>query len=379
MKRLFRKYWAAWLLFLLALLPRVIFPVNISIIGDVRRDYGEAIKMLHGEAFPLLGIPSSVPRFSQGPLNIWFDVLAFWWAGINPFSPVLAAAVFVSTGIVLFYKFLRRHLPGLVAFISALLWALSVGAIRQSRMPFYLFAEPVFVVIYIFALEKMKSDWRSVFWATLAFFLLFQWELATIPLIMLIFVASLRKRVSWQASILGFLGGSLVGLLPQIMYDLTHQCRQLCGFALWMGYRLAAVTGFDGRHGYTSTKITSLFQSIISSLQELVGVGTLSILLLIISVSLVSLFIKKKSELLVLTWIGTGLLLFGLFIHGDPSEAYFPPFLVLIPILFGFGLTCLKPKAKYLICAVLILLGLVSAWKQITSHFGMPEIYERQI
>lgn len=381
MRHYIERYWVRLLLFLIAFLPRVIFPTHISVIPDVERDYGQAVAMIRGEGVSWLGIPSSVPRFSQGPLNIWFDALAFILGGTNVFAPVFFSGLLVSLGVVLFYSWLRRNVSNIAAFTATALWATSLAGIRQARMPFYLFAEPIFLLLFLWALERIGNSWKLVAIATFTFFLLFQWELATIPLFALLPLVFWRQRIGIKRIMVGMGSGALLGLLPQIIFDLTHQCRQLCGFGLWLIYRLTAVTGFDGRHGYTLAKLAALLRAIVLQLSDLVAWGSPGILLLIVGIGVISYTRKRKLKLLIVTGVGTGLLFFGLFIHGVPSEAYFPPFLILLPLLFAFGLDRLKPKLKVLLCAAILILSGFSVYRIVANRFNVPAlmIYETNL
>lgn len=373
MRQVVQKYWVALVLFLLALLPRVILPTRLSVIGDVSRDYREAISMLAGENMVWMGIPSSVPRFAQGPFNIWFDAFSFILFGTHIYAPVFLSGLLVATAVALFYKLLQRLVSSYAALSAAVIWAGSVGAIRQSRMPFYLFAEPVFLLLYLFVLVKVKQSNKWAMMACLTLFLLFQWELATIPLIALIPLQIFQHRLKLKSIYKGLFLGSIIGLAPQIIFDLSHQCRQLCGFAVWMAYRMTAVTGFDGRHGYTFNKFIELCKAIVSQIYDLVGLGNAVIFALLSCVVLVSLFIKQKSELHKLSLWGVALLFFGLFIHGQPSEAYFPPFVILLPIIFAFGMNRLRPVWQIALVVLIILVAVISSYSLISNQFYVPE------
>jgi hypothetical protein len=372
MRQIFRKYWVALALFLLALVPRMVLSAHLSVISDVSRDYHEASAMLNNREIVWMGIPSSVPRFAQGPFNIWFDVLAFMLFGTHAYAPVFLSGLLVAVSIALFYRFLSHYVGMRAALAAAVIWAGSIGAIRQSRMPFYLFAEPVFLLLFLFVLTRVKQTNRWAMAASLSFLLLFQWELATIPLFALIPIVIFKHRLRLKHIYKGLFAGAIIGLAPQIIFDLSHQCRQLCGFAVWMVYRTTAVTGFDGRHGYTFSKFTELFKAIFSQLYDLVGLGSVVVFALVLSVGFLSIFIKHKSELHKLSIYGIALLFFGLFIHGTPSEAYFPPFVILLPIIFAFGMNRLRPVWQIVLLVLIILAAVISSYSLISNQFYLP-------
>lgn len=314
----------------------------LPMIDDVRRDYSQALALLHGKGLPLLGIPSSVPRFSQGPLNIWFDALAFKIGGVSFISPVIAASIIASiTGFVM-YRLLKNRTGKNIAATAALVFTLSPAAITQARLPFYLFAIPLFVLFFLMALERMQSKRRlSVFYALLCFCLLFQWELATIPFIAVFVYALFRNRIRLLTVWKEIFAALVLGLLPQLLFDLTHRCAQLCQFVVWMGYRTVAVSGIDGRHGLT-VFTSEFWMSVMQQMQRIVGGGNIGLPVLMIVIVLGVLHrvrTKRLPSLYVYTWISFVCLFLGLVIHGIPSEAYFPPFLVLLPILAAYSLS----------------------------------------
>lgn len=345
--------WRLVALFIIASIPRLMRLDTVPIIDDVRRDYSQAITMIEGKSIPLLGIPSSVPRFSQGPFNVWFDALAFTLGGVNMFSPVILAGLLTSLGVVLVYTFLQKKVGKNIAFVSSLLVAFSPAAISQSRMPFYLFAIPVFVVFFLHAVNRMKArNHRSIFVAVLSFCLLFQWELALIPFIAVLGYAFFKNRIyvhkEWKY-IVAALG---LGLFPQILFDISHRCQQLCYFVVWMGYRTVAVSGVDGRHGLTIFS-SDFWTRTLTQMERVVGGGKVGVAI-VVGLSIVGLLLARvrKSALpswYVYTLIATAALFFGLVIHGEPSEAYFPPFIVLIPILFSFSIHQLLQVGKRII------------------------------
>lgn len=355
--------WRAFLLFFLALAPRLMLLDHILLIGDVGRDYLQALDMLAGKSLPLLGIPSSVPRFSQGPFNVWFDAASFALLGKNVYAPVIMSALFTSLAAVLLYRLLRKVADRNVSFAVTLLYVFSPAAIQQSRMPFYLQAVPLFTLVFLSSLLKLKSarPW-SAFGAILAFCWLFQWELATIPLAAVLAYALYRRRLVIK-QVGGFvLAGLIVGLLPQILFDLTHRCQQLCQFVVWMGYRTVAVSGIDKRHGLTALHF-EFWQNMGTQLSHLLGFGWLP-LLIVLGFIVGGLILAKKrkralSELTVYALLAIFWLLVGLIIHGDPSEAYFPPFIVLICILVAAGIDSLPKAFKYF--AMLLVGGLAVA------------------
>lgn len=340
LRQLFEKIeWRALLLFVVALVPRIQNFTQFPIIDDVRRDYTQAMLLATGKSFPLLGIPSSVPRFSQGPLNVWFDAIVFRLGGFSEVSPAIVAGILAAFVVVCLYSFLKLKMKKNLAFVAGLMLALSPSAIAQSRMPFYLFAIPGFTLFFLWTLLRLKRD-DSVFLSVLAFCLLFQWELATIPFIAVLSVAFYRHRIRLLEQIKPMCLALTIGLLPQIAFDLTHRCKQLCTFIVWMGYRTIAVSGVDGRHGFVLFSL-NFWQQVILQLKNVIGVSEVGVMLLFLIILIDFVYrmkTKNLPELYFYSIFSMFCLFVGLVIHGDPSEAYFPPFLIILPILVSYGL-----------------------------------------
>ncbi|OGJ22371.1 MAG: hypothetical protein A2804_00410 [Candidatus Pacebacteria bacterium RIFCSPHIGHO2_01_FULL_46_10] len=372
--------WRFFFILALSFFLRTYDLLHIPVIGDVGRDYLRALSLLRLQSFDLLGIPSSIPRFAQGPFNIWFDALSFLFGGVSVFAPPLFAAVLTTMGIGLLYILLEKRIGKTPAFLGALLMAGSPMEIIHSRMPFYLFAVPVFTLLYLFALERMetvKTRW-SVFFAVLSFGVLFQWELAVIPLSGLLVWQGVKRRniclKYWKFA----LGGAVLGFLPQILYDLTHRCAQLCRLVAWTGYRTVAVTGFDERHGMTLNIFTTTFIASAEQLKKLIGWNEYISLIGVGIIIFFGLYVSRKRRLphLVLySLLGFILMGIGVVIHGSPSEAYFPQFSLFLAILFGYGVSRITSKyVRWLVILGIVVLIAKNGTLLIQNHFYTSSI-----
>lgn len=343
----------------LALFLRVWNIQHIQFIGDVGRDYLEAVNMLHMKTFPVMGIPSSIPRFLQGPFNVWFDAVSFALGGVNPYSPVLFSAVLTTTGVLLLMKFASQQYGKHAGFIVGLLSASMISGVLQSRMPFYLFAIPLFLTLHMKYIIKKQSTWKTIFLTTLTYWLIFQWEMALLPVLIPLFVVVLRSKVHWKNKVTAFISATAIGLLPQILYDLTHKCAQLCGLSAWAVYRVVAFSGFDGKHGVATLSFPEVLHNISLQLHRVIGLGIWSGVVLILFMICSALALKKKFDALAFYTVFSSIcVLVAIIVHGSPSEAYFPPFLVFIPLLIAFlvsrfGVTVQK---LMVVCAFIITL-----------------------
>ncbi|PWU24246.1 hypothetical protein C5B42_00305 [Candidatus Cerribacteria bacterium 'Amazon FNV 2010 28 9'] len=385
----FNEEWRMLILCLCALFIRLALIDHISLIGDVGRDYLQAVALLQGKAFPLLGIPSSVPRFAQGPFNIWFAALSFKLLGISPFSPVIVSGLLTTLIAVMLFRLLKRETSKHAAFYATLLFVFSPAAIAQARMPFYLFAIPLFVLFFfnsLLALDKKSiyPSWGAesknarIFLVVFSFFLLFQWELATIPFAVLLLIAMCKNKINilshWKT-----IGSALIlGLLPQFLFDLTHRCQQLCQFVVWMGYRTIAVTGVDHRHSLTVLHF-SFWNAIALQFSRLIGFGMLpSLITTLFFLIGVGTYIKRKKipTLLFYTLFAIFFLFVGLVIHGDPSEAYFPSFLPLLSILFSYTVVIFHKKIQVFIFLVVVGICIWNTFVLLKNTYFLPSIQD---
>jgi hypothetical protein len=174
----------------------------------------------------------------------------------------------------------------------------------------------------------------------LAFALLFQFELAAIPLAGLVLIYAWGKRGWLMAAI-----GILIGLIPQVIYDLTHGFKQLGLFGVWLGYRLVSFAGFDSEHTVSGEKLSLVVMRFGEYGQRYFSYHypLLSALIMLMFgfwmiMSLAHFFKLPQKEKIVLGWLM--LLIAGFFIHGGPSEAYFPA--LFVPVSIGISILIVR-------------------------------------
>lgn len=343
---------------------------HLTLIGDVGRDYLEALKIIKMESLPIMGIPSSIPRFLQGPLNVWFSAASFFFGGVHPFSPVLFSAVMTTIGVLCLMHLTIKIYGKRAGFLAGLFSAVMASGVLQSRMPFYLFAIPLFLCIHLYAVLHLRSTWKSVFLMVFTYWLVFQWEIATLPLLFPLFIHLWRFSFSWKKKVSAGIFASILGLLPQLIYDVTHQCSQICGLGAWAMYRVVAFTGFDGRHGVATLSLHSLLMSFHGQFDKLLGLGTWSGLAILALFCVSMVYLQKKKDFLAgYVLFSSVILLISIIIHGSPSEAYFPPFLVFVPTLIAFVYARSFKIAKLLFTIGICVFVLVNSTLLVSHHF----------
>jgi GT2 family glycosyltransferase len=348
--------WRLWLILLLAAFLRFDRLADLMpLIGDQGRDMLAALDGLKNGTLPLLGIPSSVPRFAQGPLSIWLFMGVFSLFGFDPVWAGYAAAGLGLMVVFAVYIATEWYFGRLAATLAALVLALSPLAVAQSRLAYHTNPIPLMSLFFLLALWKKPSSMWSYFAVGLTFALVFQFELAAVPLLVLVAFyvnyETYSKRISLFTKASVALGGILVGLLPQVIYDLTHGFKQLGLFGVWLGYRFISFFGFDPEHVVSPAKTSLVLERFgeygTRFLAHEAPYFAFGLFLLLIYHGLVRL--KKPLRLTRqerYLWIWLLCLMIGFLIHGGPSEAYFPTLFVPVAMLLGIGITVLPQKIR---------------------------------
>jgi 4-amino-4-deoxy-L-arabinose transferase-like glycosyltransferase len=350
--------------------------------GDAGRDMLAAITAVEDKQLPMLGIPSSVPRFKQGPLTVWAHILLLMLPGQNIYYHSLFFALISVAAVVLVYEFATLYISKKTGLLAATFLAFSPLAVAHGRMTYHITPIPLAMIMFLFACVRLaEGKSRGLFFSILAWAFLFQFELATAPLILIpVFILFRRKNLLNFKNLLPTAAGLVIGLLPQIIYDLTHNFEHLGGFAIWVFYRLGS-TATAGKHAFSIDKFSNVaaafskyFGRMISTDQEIL------VVLLFAGLALAGYFLAKQAwhqklpmviELLSLSF---GLLVLSFFIHGGPSEAYFPPFLILIPLLLGYTLTQLPPKMFRVMTLSILGWSIYITWSIFNHNFFVSNL-----
>lgn len=341
--------------------------------SDAGRDLVVAYESVQQKSLPLLGIPSSVPRFKQGPISIWIEMVVIALFGVNTLAQSLVFALISIAAVIGVYEFVCIYASKKHALLAAALIAVSPLAVANGRVPYHTTPLPLALVLYLFALILLWHKKRySYFFAAFAFAFVFQFELAMAPLFLLIPVIMwYQKHKLAKINLIQLFSGLIVGLLPQVIYDLTHTFAQIGVFFVWIGHKLYEFVSFkDGG----SVHFENYFHSfstyggrIFSTDYWVISVAVLLVLLAGFYFS----FIQFRNRTINPAWLITDssilLLVIGYFIHGSPSEAYFPPFLILLPIHLSFTIFSLPRIAQR---TALLLVTVLFFWNiySITSH-----------
>lgn len=381
-------HWIFLLVFTIAVTIRFYhIQTEIIFIGDQGRDFLVSSDMIHQHSIPLLGIPSSLPRFRQGPLYIYFTTIALLLGREQVLAAGVMATLFGLAAIVALYLLLDHYATKKIAIIATTLFAFTPMAILQSRMPFVINMVPFFVILYLWQLLRMSEGKRyAVFLTAFLFGCVFQGELATFPLFLFIPYIYLQKHLSVKKTILPLVSGLVLGLLPEIIYDITHGFSQLGAFLIWVVYRIVAAVIPVTHTTLVSTSLPSAINMILHTMANIFAEGSVSFaveawILLVILLLVFSLRHWKHYPLVLQLSIGgTALLLASFVIHRAPSEAYFPAFLPLACVMLIVAIDRLPKRLQMLVFACMFISLTFSTSTLIREHFllVMPQDTEGQ-
>ena len=362
-----------WIITLIIISAALLRSWDISshgiLFSDAARDLLMAKQAVESKSLPLLGIPSSVPRFHQGPLTIWLEMIIYLIFGQNTLAFSVSFVFLGILAVIAVYEYAVVFINKKTALISSTLLAFSPLAIAHSRVPYHTNPIPLVIMIYLFALQYLWQEKKlGVFWAGLAWILMMQFELTLFSLGLMILYILWRKKTKINLDIISQLcAAMLFGLLPQIIHDLTNSFNesQIGGFILWVGYRITSFTGLVGNHQFSISKLIetlSIYElylgRIFSTQVTLISVVFLG---LFIATSIL-IFIKKKNLKvgLEIPVVALTLLTLSYFVHGTPSEAYFPPYFPLLCIFMGWGLSQIFYKKEIILTILITIWSLIN-------------------
>lgn len=368
-----------WLMLLIIMLAAWLrfwqLDTHAILFSDAGRDLMVAHQALTDHNIPLLGIPSSVPRFKQGPVSIWIEMIAISLFGVNTLAMSMVFAFLSVAAVIALYEYVCITVGKYQAIIAVLLLAASPLAVANARVPYHTTPLPLALLGYLFSLYGLQKR-KPVFYllSGISFGLLFQFELAVAPLLLLIPFTIWYKKIEINRQlIVSLVLGLMIGVWPQIAYDLTHQFAQLGVFVLWVGHKVLEFVTFKG--GGTTT-LPLYFENVSSFGIKIISGNNIwlaaSILLTILFGSWQAILELRKKSLhftYLIAYLSFFLLLASYLIHGAPSEAYFPPFFILIPIIISHAVQSLPANRQKVAIGILILLAAANTVTIVTHNY----------
>lgn len=354
-------------------------PQTMIFIGDQGWFYLSALSMIKLGHIPLVGIPSSVVWLHQGPLATYLIAAALFMGNLNPIAPAILFGIIDCVTIAIIYFLTKSIFKSRTAGIfSALFYATSPLVLLTARMPYHTSPIPFLVTVFLLLLYKIIKGNRGLL--PILFFcfgLLIQLELSNAALFLVIlFLFFLNKiRIKKREGIMSIVA-FLFGILPFILYDISHNFIQTLGFPLWIINRTRLFFGLTLMHNSTTAHlpnalltITSQLEAVFSVYYQFAFVGYAVLFLIFL------LLYKWKGRLQELFFLLSALFIplasFG--IHAAPGVAYFPLLFPVISISVGAAVYFVNKKFKIIVPLFIILIlinifGLVSNNYYITTN-----------
>lgn len=382
-----RTHWIALVFVVIGTLLRFYqLPERGILFGDSGHDLLLAATAVQQGNLPLLGIASSVPRFHQGPLTIWISMGIAAVAGFDPRWYFWVFAVIGCLALVAIYEFSLVWINQRTGLLALAFLAVSPLAVAHSRMVYHTVPIPFLTVLVLWSvsalLQRKANSWP---WAVLAAAALFQHELSLFPVFLALplawWLGGIHRGKHWNTawhiplrqSVLS-VGALGLGILPQLISEFRDGTQQVSGFILWLGYRVVsfllpssdhfAISTFDQvleRFGQYGSQVFLVPGAWNFGAGVLGGLCVLSALGWMYYRRPTTLSIGAQAVLIV-----TALITAGYLVHGAPSEAYFPVYVILAPLILAIGLEKLTGWLKYLgffLTALVLLIAVAGIWQ----------------
>lgn len=309
---------------------------------DAGHDLLAAHQAVSDSRIPLVGITSSRPWLHQGPIAIWIEMLGMIVFGTSTLGQHIVFALIGIAALIALYELITIHFDKRAAYYAVALLAVSPLAVANSRMPYHTTPIPLVTVFYLWSLVNLwqKCSLRNTLITVFTGILLFQFELSNAPLLIAIPYVFWRKKYQLNRKIVfGVAAIGLLGLLPQLLYPFFGGTNQLFEFGKWFVTQIAERLQFD------TTPTTTLFDTLRAFWTfggrifgiDVVGISVLGFTVTTTSIAFAirQLYRKKAQPLVELTLLSFGALTIAYLVAGPPSEAYFPPYFVIVPILLS--------------------------------------------
>lgn len=181
------------------------------------KDYFE-----HGK-FILLGPKASVGDFFLPPF--WYYLMAIsYFFSKSPLAPAFLTAVLGSATTVVIYLFVKKYFDKNLAFITALLYAVSPLSIEYSRFAWNPNPIPLFVILSFYFLFKFLLDKneKSFYWGAIAANLAFQLHYQGLVIFIFYFLAVLFNKKLNIKRFFHYIIINILLIFPFIIYEIQN-------------------------------------------------------------------------------------------------------------------------------------------------------------
>jgi len=342
----------------------------MTFLGDEGRDVIVVRRLLTEGHPPLIGPGTSIGNMYLGPLYYYMMAIPLFLANYSPVGPAVQIAI-LGVITVWFVWFAGRVWFGkTTGLIAATLFAISPTVIIYSRSSWNPNIMPFFALLSIYSIWKVwkehKFGWLIVLGASYAAVLQSHYiGLLLAPTIFIFYVLTIRDlklKGKWEMENGNFIQKSFfaflifIGLMsPLFFFDLRHN---------WINAK-AMYTFFTVRQETVSIKpwtaipkLPEMLNLTINSVVAAKNSVTAIAISVLIGIGLVWTIIKKRSPQLwlLVSWIGFGLIGFGLF-KQNIYDHYFG-FIFAVPfLLIGILISMMFENGKILKFLGILILG----------------------
>jgi len=325
----------------------------MAFLGDEGRDVLVVKRMIVDHKFTLLGPITSVGSMYMGPAYYYLMLPFLWLSGLDPVGPSIMVAIFAVCTVYLVYRIGRDFFHPWVGITASFLYAISPLTIQYGRSSWNPNVVPFFSGLLIYGLLQtiIHKKYNWLFVAGICLGIVIQLHYVTllfIPMIVIsLFVARTRVPLKY---IVGLIGFSLIGYSPFLIFELRH------GFV-----NTLAVIRFVGEgHSGGAFPILNIAQIVNDVLVRIfwrllvienaeLTKGIILVIAAVLSVRYMKLKTttdERKSFVLVLIWLITGLLSFG-FYRGVIYDYYFGSLFIIPFLLFSLSIVTLFQKSYF--------------------------------
>lgn len=354
---------------------------SMIFIGDQGWFYLSARSLLVDGHIPLVGIPSSVVWLAQGPLATYFIAVALFLGNMHPVAPAILFAFFDTLTIILVFVLSKKVFNEKVALFGAAMYAASPLVVLTSKMPYHTSAIPLFACLFFLVYIKSLKNTSWILVLLFLFGLLLQLELSNVVLIPAIALLLWNRRNKITRALYGtYLLSFLFGILPFILFDITHKFIQTAGFPLWIINRTRLFFGLTLSGNSTTSSLPNAFQTVFQQLTTFYSPHSITAAIFMMLCLITGLFFLVRSK----NVLGIKIIVFSLviplgafFLHAAPGAAYFPLIFPSLAILTGFTVTEFDKKVKYT-GVIFYTFLLISSFLIVKNNFYISSVTEER-
>ena len=130
-------------------------------VGDQGRDYLAAKDMLLNRRLTLIGPQTSIRWLNLGPFFYYFLAFFLLLGKFNPVWPIYATAFFGVLATYLIFLLGKEFYSPKIGLIAGFIYAVSPFAVIQSRIALHTSIYPVFILLFLFFLDKFLKSAKN--------------------------------------------------------------------------------------------------------------------------------------------------------------------------------------------------------------------------